>query len=496
MVRLRVHASKLEQVVAGLLTVAILTVAAGSAWRADIKSDVRNLRWVALLALCAASLALARRCAPRMAVTPLERRGAVLVSTVVALFVLSAAWSVAAKLTLERSFTVLLVLVSASAIGFAAARAPELVPLCARAILAAIGLILVASLMLTIVDTGEALQPVIVRFRGIAENPDTLPLLAAYGLPLGAWLALESTRRAERRVAWTMMVAIVVLMGASGSRGGIVAGAAGLAVVVWLIRSSLALGAAAVAGVVLVLGASLALTPLVAHLPGAVGRHAEPERVLTAVAHGYPPPNLPQPTQPTSTQSSSTQRPPTQPPSARPSPRPPSIRPLPFDGRYYPGPLADEIGYPGPRNRLPAPRNLFGSSGRLEAWAGAIHQADQRPLLGYGFGTEDRVFTDRWYSFEGDRAENSLIGIYLQVGLIGLLAVCVLVGWAVAGGVRTVARLPRERRPLLAAVAGVVAAGLAEMLFQSYALSAGDIAMLSFWVCLALFATSAEWANG
>jgi O-antigen ligase len=460
-----VRSSKLEQVVAGLLTVAILTVAAGSAWRADIKTDVRNLRWVALLSLCAASLALARRCAPRMAVTALERRGAVLVSIVIALFMLSAAWSVAARLTLERGFTVLLVLVTASALGFSAARAPRLVPLCARAILAAIGLLLLASLVLAVFDTGAALQPDIVRFRGIAENPDTLPLLAAYGLPLGSWLTLESTHRVERAVASTLMAAIVVLLGATGSRGGIVAGVAGLAVVVWLMRSSLALGAVAVAGVVLVLGASLALTPLMAHLPGAQQRHAVPGQAVRALAVALPGPSHHH------------------------------HRHYASGDQYNPGPLADELGFPGMHHRRTPLRNLFSSSGRLQAWAGAIHQADQRPLLGYGFGTEDRVFTDRWYAFEGDRPENGPIGIYLQVGLIGLLAVVALVGWSVMGGVRTVARLPRERRPLLAAVAGVVAAGLVETLFQSFAVSAGDIAMLTFWVSLGLFATSAEWAQ-
>ena len=43
-----------------------------------------------------------------------------------------------------------------------------------------------------------------------------------------------------------------------------------------------------------------------------------------------------------------------------------------------------------------------------------------RPLLGYGFGTEERVFVDRYYLHYSDRAENAYLGTLLQLGLVGL----------------------------------------------------------------------------
>ena len=45
------------------------------------------------------------------------------------------------------------------------------------------------------------------------------------------------------------------------------------------------------------------------------------------------------------------------------------------------------------------------SSGRTQAWRGAIGQAEQRPVVGYGFGTESRVFIDRWSGFVGSVPE-------------------------------------------------------------------------------------------
>ena len=70
----------------------------------------------------------------------------------------------------------------------------------------------------------------------------------------------------------------------------------------------------------------------------------------------------------------------------------------------------------------PVERSFFGASGRTEAWRGALQQAAERPLLGFGFGTEDKAFVDRYYGFVGSLPENSYIGISLQLGLVGLAA--------------------------------------------------------------------------
>src|SRR5579871_1577742 len=159
----------LERLFAAFLLVTLLTVAAGSAWRADLKSDVSGLRWAALLALCGTGVALAWSCASQARVTSLERRGALLASLLLGLCFLSTAWSVDPKLTFERAGTVALVLVTAASAGFAAARADGLVLLVVRTILVAVGVLLLASLILYAVHPAAAMQ--LQRFRGVEENP-------------------------------------------------------------------------------------------------------------------------------------------------------------------------------------------------------------------------------------------------------------------------------------------------------------------------------------
>jgi O-antigen ligase len=86
-------------------------------------------------------------------------------------------------------------------------------------------------------------------------------------------------------------------------------------------------------------------------------------------------------------------------------------------------------------------RTLFGSSGRAQAWDGGLRQSLERPLLGYGFGTEDRVFLDRFYVFVSARIENSYLGLWLQIGLVGLFVFLAVLA-ALAG------RLARSWRDL------------------------------------------------
>lgn len=140
---------------------------------------------------------------------------------------------------------------------------------------------------------------------------------------------------------------------------------------------------------------------------------------------------------------------------------------------------------PAPPSTSGAPvirRTLFTSSGRRAAWVGAIHQAEARPVAGYGFGTEALVFVDRFANFDSDLVENSYIGTALQIGVVGL---ALLVAVAVA------ALLPFARAPsggTEAACAGVTVAALVLAITQSYLLSVGNIGTLTAWVSLFLLA--------
>jgi O-antigen ligase len=139
--------------------------------------------------------------------------------------------------------------------------------------------------------------------------------------------------------------------------------------------------------------------------------------------------------------------------------------------------LTDEIG--SSQANAAQGRTLLGTSGRAQAWVGALHTAAERPVAGYGFGTEDRVFVDRWFSFEGDRPENSYIGIFLQLGVVGL-ALLIGIGIAlIAAGRR--ALHSTSNRALGAACFGVVAAGATLSIAQSYVYAVGDIGTLAFW---------------
>jgi hypothetical protein len=128
----------------------------------------------------------------------------------------------------------------------------------------------------------------------------------------------------------------------------------------------------------------------------------------------------------------------------------------------------------------PTSRTLFGLTGRGEAWRGALDLADERPGAGYGFGTEDRVFVDRYANFAGGLPENSFIGTYLQLGALGLVALVGLVAALGVGAARY--GLRRHGAPAL----GVIVAALVLAMVQSYIYSVGNIGTLTVWVCAAL----------
>jgi O-antigen ligase len=131
-------------------------------------------------------------------------------------------------------------------------------------------------------------------------------------------------------------------------------------------------------------------------------------------------------------------------------------------------------------------RTLFGSSGRSQAWAGALDQGLERPFAGYGFGTESRAFADRYFQFQGEYPENSYLGIFLQLGVAGLLALLAAFLVPLALLVRVASRLAPEDRRAAFACAAIVVAGLVLALGQSYLYSVGNVATVTVWVALLL----------
>ena len=140
----------------------------------------------------------------------------------------------------------------------------------------------------------------------------------------------------------------------------------------------------------------------------------------------------------------------------------------------------DEIGHPALTKR--ATTNV--ASGRVAAWEGTLEQIGDRPLLGYGFGTEQKVFVDRWYYFQGGSAENSYLGLLLQLGAAGLALVLAMGGALIFGGFRELRYAEGDDRILLVAGLGVVLAAAAIMLIQSYLYSVGNIASATVWITM------------
>jgi O-antigen ligase/polysaccharide polymerase Wzy-like membrane protein len=418
---------------------AVLLCACGSSSVHALLSIGHSGRWVALVLLLAASAwwAWDRRAAASVDL-------AVVASAVffVALSAVSSAWSVDPRLTFERAVTLGVLALVALLIAQAVAGRPSagervLVGLLAGCVLVAIGgLIVLAVSHHDAVEVATTDLPP--RFKGLGQDPNTASLLFGMAVPAATWL-VGSAQTVARRVAFGAALALLVgSIVASGSHGAVLAGAVGAGVVVLVLparsrsRFALALAVAGAAGVGL----------WIETLP-------QPSATNPVVASAVPVP----------------------------PPKPGYV-----DAQVN-TPLDGELGIPLPGRSLR--RNLTTSSGRTQAWKGAIHQAEQRPVAGYGYGTEANVFIDRWSTFSGGLPENSYIGIALQLGVAGLVAFAILLA---ALGRASVAQL-RRRAPLVVAGLGVLAAGLVAAVFQSYIYSVGNVATLTVWVGAFLLAS-------
>jgi len=446
----------LDRAAASALGLCVVCFTLGSSSIAGLKSFGHDARWLALLALWACAVALALR--NRRLRAPSRGSASFVVATaglLVATMLLSATWSVDPWATVEHGVSFAVLLTAAGALALGSAGRPEVAQRLLAGVLVGAGVVLAAGLLLLLVRYGDAIVPATGstpwRFRGIGENPNTLPMIAALVVPL-AVAAATGARGAAGRIAPAAVLALAVAtIYASGSRGGLLGAFAGAIVV--------------------------------AAQPRPWTRRAAAVTVLSiaAFAGGAIASTIPQPTAPSQASNAGGGG------SAAggSAPAAPASVPLGVRGAR----LEDEVGSEGESTR----RTLFGSSGRTQAWQGAIDQANERPLLGYGFGTEDIVFFDRFRTFQGARPENSFIGLYLQLGLVGLGLFAALGSALVVAGWRAARRLGGAARLTNAACAGAVAAGVVLMCFQSYAYAAGNLVSATLWTCAFLLPASATW---
>jgi len=435
---------KLDLAVPVLLAVTLVAFAAGSSSVDGVVHAGRDTRWGALLALffAATALALERRSGARV-------RASVLAATVIFLGVAveSAIWSVSPRLTIERAATFVLLLATATALAAACADRADAARRVLWSIVAGAAIVTALGVVTLAFDHGAAVEPASfdlpARYRGFGESPDTVALLLALCLPIATWLAFNARTRKELVLALGAGVAFDASIAASGSRGSIAACFAGTFVVVALYRVRVRQRILAAATVAVLLGATVA----VALAPTSKGNAAAPKHHAQAVPAGI-------------------------------QPKPGYLN----VGLDYP--FQFDIGSQGPGEAAPTHRSLFGLSGRGEAWHGALDQADERPAFGYGFGTEGRVFINRYTNFVGGLPEDSYIGIYLQLGAVGLVALLALVGALALPALR------RRAAPEAILSLAVLVSALVLAVVQSYIYSVGDIGTVTVWVCAFLGAAA------
>jgi hypothetical protein len=434
----------LESAVPLGLALTLFVFALGSASIVRLLEPARLARWFvlsALVLLLAAAVRSAGARLPRFGVPGLA------VGLLLGLAFLSAAWSVRPWLTFQRTVALALALAAAAGLAALVRHDERWLRRVAVGLVTGGAAVAAAGGILYLVAQGTAVQEATLtapaRFNGLGQNPNTAPLLLSFLCPLGAWLA--ATARGPARVVWVLVtLGFLATIFGSDSRGAEVAGAASLLVLACValtgVRRFLALAAVVALFVAGVAGRTL-LHPAT-DLPQVSGVPYTPDPTLL----GY-------------------------------------VSPLqPVD--------PNEVGRPAPGlSAAPGKRTLLGSSGRAVAWDGAFHQALQRPILGYGFGTEDKVFVDRYFYFQGDRPENAYLGLLLQNGVAGLLLYLVFAGALLLGVARALRRgLPRTGA--VTAFSCVVVAGLVMGLVQSFVYSVGNIGTLTFWVAAALVAAS------
>jgi len=417
----------------------VFVTALGSSSVPELARIGRPLRWAALVALLAVAALAAGSRRDRLSG---PRTPVVAAVGLVALALVSALWSVQPRLTAERGASLALLLAAAGVAAYAAAGSR---PFAERLVLGAVAgaaAVALAGLPLLAVDYDAAVHTASVgvpaRYQGIGESPNTVALLLALAVPLATWVAF-----ARHRIAGVAALALFWgSLAASASRGGLVGALAGSLVVVFLqtrdVRERLLLVAAACVVFAAAVGA---------------GQLSKPGTAVDA-------------------------------PAAAPSPH--AANPPYLDVEHV-FPMEDDLGrsLPG-RPDVQGTRTLLGSSGRTDVWDYAIGQVLKRPVAGFGFGTEEKVFVDRFANFEGGRVENSYIGWLLQLGAAGLAAFAAVVAAAFAAGGRAL-----RSGGFGVAAAGTAVAGLVVALVQSYVYSAGNVAALTFWLSLGLLAVAA-----
>jgi hypothetical protein len=429
----------LETAVLVTVTLTIVAFVCGSSSIASLDRAGKGARWVLLFVLLAETgvLAWRERSWRRVGVPGLA-------AWLLALTFLSTTWSVDPRQSFEHAASLAVLFAVAFLLATTVDGARVLVAVLTGAVVVAL-----AGLAMLALDHSAAVQTGTIgvqsRFRGLGENANTAALLFGVVLPIAAWAILRARTPQARVLAVAAFLLLDGSIAGSGSRGALASGFIGtLVVALAATRATRERGLATAAACVMVAASFWASTipkPLSHNppAPAAATGHAKP---------GYADANI-----------------------------------------VFP--LTDDVGRALPHEgETQLPRQVLGSSGRTAAWRGAVHLTVRRPVAGYGFGTEESVFVDRYAQFAGGLPENSYLDVLLQIGIVGLVSFLALVGWWLVRAARAFGRAPAAvRATVLVPCAAMVAAGLVAGAVQSYVLSVGNVATASLWIALFLLST-------
>ncbi|HYZ78972.1 MAG TPA: O-antigen ligase family protein [Gaiellaceae bacterium] len=431
----------LERAIRVAIPVTIVLVALGSNWSPSVRSLAQPLWRVSLVVLCGLAVAWAYvHAGPRLLAERLRAPAYAATAAFAALAAASTLWSVDPRLTLERTFSFVLVLATGAALALGSGRDPGTIERLAGSVLAGAVAVGLAGLAVLVVVPHDALQTatatIPTRYRGIGQNPNTDAMLFAAALPLATWVVVA--HRGRLRTAGSL--ALLLLAGpivASGSRGALITGALGtLALLVAIARGTrtrllVAVGVAAAAA------AAIGLAEIPQPNPKATG--ASPTACRTC-------------------------------------------RLNPYDADRWIR-LEDDLDRPASAGGSGQRRTFLATTGRGQAWEGTFDQAEARPVAGYGFGTEDHVFVDRYYSFFGGSPENSYIGMFLQLGIAGIVLLIGLAATLLATTLAALRRIGERERRIAAACAAALVTGLGLAVVQSSLYAVGNTATLAIWTC-------------
>jgi len=130
---------------------------------------------------------------------------------------------------------------------------------------------------------------------------------------------------------------------------------------------------------------------------------------------------------------------------------------------------------------------------RTDKWRLGLKYFMERPLQGFGFGTEDRLFSyhdvnPQDYQLSGASMHNSYLGLVLQVGIVG--AALFYVPLASLLFYELLTARETHRKPLLSALLSVVITCMVAGMFSSDLYSMGNAKSFVFWISVMLLVRS------